>query len=282
MANVTIGDLTSVAPTSSHVVETESSGSSASFQANLGDVITKAHGLGAWKIAYTNGSGVLSSVALGSTGTFLMSNGTAAPSFSTVAAGAGSSAGGSEGQIQYNSSGAFAGSTILRWDSTQSKLLLTGEMELSSAGSFSGLAVFNIVPSTADLKYSGQTYTLTVNSSETNTTFGQAYSVSTAGDLIAANAGSTVTMPCIGLAASSGTSAQTIIHDGFITKTGWNWTPRQLVYVSTSPSTLGGLTQTIPTTQGSTASNQVQIVGMAITADTIIVKPSLILIGISS
>lgn len=281
MANVTIGDLTSAAPTSSHVVETESSGSSASFQATLGDVITKAHGFGAWKIAYTNGSGVLSTVALGTTGTFLMSNGTAAPSFSTVAA-SGSSAGGSEGQVQINASGILAGSTILRWDSTQSKMLLTGEVELSSAGSFSGLAVFNIAPSTVDLKYSGQTYTLTVNSSETNTTFGQAYAVSTAGDLIAANAGSTTTMPAVGLAVSSGTSAQTIIHDGFITKTGWNWTPRQLVYVSTSPSTLGGLTQTIPTTQGSTVSNQVQIIGMAVTADTIIVKPSLILVGISS
>jgi hypothetical protein len=84
-----------------------------------------------------------------------------------------------------------------------------------------------------------------------------------------ANATNTTAMPCAGLAMEAKNADQDckILLLGFFRKDAWNWTVGGLIYVST---TSGAPTQTIPSTTG----NQVQVLGLAITADIIFFNPS--------
>jgi hypothetical protein len=79
--------------------------SSTSYQAADADLTTLSSP-GNDKIFYSTGAGAISTVTLGTTGTYLKSNGTgSAPSFSTISA----SAGGSNNQVQVNVSGSIGG-----------------------------------------------------------------------------------------------------------------------------------------------------------------------------
>jgi hypothetical protein len=84
-----------------------------------------------------------------------------------------------------------------------------------------------------------------------------------------ANATNTTAMPCAGLAMEAKNANQDgkILLLGFFRKDAWNWTVGGLIYVST---TSGAPTQTIPSSTG----NQVQVLGIAITADIIFFNPS--------
>lgn len=114
--------------------------------------------------------------------------------------------------------------------------------------------------------YDGWTREFTVDSGVGNTDFGQAYHVDTDGDLIDADADATTTMPAIGLAVDTGTGAsKQILLRGLICETDWAWTVGGIVYVSADPTTTEGLTQTAPAGTG----DQVQVVGIATTADCI-------------
>ena len=95
-ATTTIGALTGdTTPGSTDVVEIEQSDASASNKATLGNVITKAHGLGNWKWFYTDGSGVINAVGNGAAGTIPLFQGTtAAPIVSTFTIAAPGAAGG--------------------------------------------------------------------------------------------------------------------------------------------------------------------------------------------
>jgi len=125
-----------------------------------------------------------------------------------------------------------------------------------------------------DGAYSGTVVTLTVDGSEGNTDFGQAMHVDTDGELIAADADGTATMPCIGLLVESGTGAKKVLMQGIAVETDWNWTVGGLVYVSGDPTTTEGLTQTAPTGTG----DQAQAIGVALSADAILVNVSLVLV----
>lgn len=87
----------------------------------------------------------------------------------------------------------------------------------------------------------------------------------------------TTTMPGIALATCAtvaGTAYEFLLR-GFMRHDAWNWTVGGLLYIDRT--TAGALTQTAP----STAGDQVQVAGIAITADIIFFCPSLELVEIS-
>jgi hypothetical protein len=129
----------------------------------------------------------------------------------------------------------------------------------------------------SDATYSGIKTVRTVASGTGSSAFGQCYHVHTDGELVDADADSADTMPCIALAITAGTGAsKTVLLQGVITETDWNWTIGGLIYVSTDPTTTTGLTQTAPSGTG----DQVQVVGVALSADTIMFNPSLVLVEV--
>jgi hypothetical protein len=105
---------------------------------------------------------------------------------------------------------------------------------------------------------------------------GSALYMATDGGLDEADADAASTMPCIAVALETGTGAsKTVLLQGFIRKDAWNWTSiGQPVYVS---ATVGTFTQTAPAGSG----DQVQIVGIAITADIIYFRPDLTLVEVA-
>lgn len=129
----------------------------------------------------------------------------------------------------------------------------------------------------SDGTWSGVAIVRTVDSGAAASSFGQAYHVDSDGELIAADADAATTAPCTALAITTGTGAtKTILLRGIITETDWNWTPGGEIYLSTDPSTTCGLTQTAPSGSG----DQVQVLGIALSADTIYFNPDLTLVEV--
>ena len=104
--------------------------------------------------------------------------------------------------------------------------------------------------------------------------FSNALYVASDGEYEKADADGASTMPCIALALGSGTGTQDILFHGFITNSSWSWTVGGEIYVST---TAGGLTQTVPSGIG----DEVQIVGIAISATTFLFDPDLTTVTIA-
>ena len=97
--------------------------------------------------------------------------------------------------------------------------------------------------------------------------FGAALYMASDGNYEEAFATSTATMPCRVLALETGTGSKKVLHTGYIRDDSWDWTPGLDVYVST---TSGTLTQTVVSGTG----EQVQIVGYALSADTMFFDPN--------
>jgi hypothetical protein len=145
----------------------------------------------------------------------------------------------------------------------------------------SGYIKLDPIPS-SDISASGITTTLTVDSGVLNTSIGQAYCIDADGELINADAeaesgGALTTMPCNCLALQTGTGSKEVLLQGFIRNDSWNWTVGGIVYVSTDPTTYGGLTQTAPSDSG----DRVQTVGYATHADRIYFNPSFVLVEVA-
>jgi len=85
-----------------------------------------------------------------------------------------------------------------------------------------------------------------------------------------AEANSASTLPGICVASST----TVCVYSGVVTNGSWTWTQGQVIYVSDSSA--GGLTATAPSTSG----HFVQIVGVATSATTLLVMPSLNILGI--
>lgn len=87
----------------------------------------------------------------------------------------------------------------------------------------------------------------------------------------------TATMPGIALATCATTDGSPFefLLLGFMRHDAWDWTPGGLLYIDRT--TAGALTQTAPATTG----DQVQVVGIAITADIILFNPGYELVEIS-
>ena len=121
-----------------------------------------------------------------------------------------------------------------------------------------------------DGTYDGVVITRTVDSGAISL-FGQALHVDTDGEMIVADAdvASAGSMPALCLAVEAGTGSKKCLLRGTITETDWNWTIGAFIYIDDDPTENEGLTEVagIPATTG----DQVQVVGIALTADTIYV-----------
>jgi len=121
----------------------------------------------------------------------------------------------------------------------------------------------------ADGTWSGLTINLTAHQ---NLAFGDLVYVYSDGEAALADADAEATMPCIGIVvvAANEDATATILIDGTITETDWNWTPGARLYVS---ETAGGIESTVGNI--SDTNDVVQVIGVALTADTILFRPSL-------
>ena len=104
--------------------------------------------------------------------------------------------------------------------------------------------------------------------------FGQPAYIQSTGKPGLADADAAATMPAIGLVVVASTDADTpctILTHGVATNTSWNWTPGATIYVADGDA--GALTATVGDI--SDTNDVVQVVGIAIHADSIFVNPSL-------
>jgi len=165
-------------------------------------------------------------------------------------------------------------------DHTQYVLHTEVDAEAVSAVEAAGLALASgkniklIQAVTSDHTWSGITAVMTAGAA---LTIGQAVYVGGADSKMElADADAAATMPVIALA--TGTIAEDATGEfllfGFFRDDTWTWTPGGLLYASTTP---GALTQTAPSGTG----DQVQVLGVAITADIILFNPSLELVEIT-
>jgi len=129
----------------------------------------------------------------------------------------------------------------------------------------------------ADHVGTGTIITLTTSGT---VTLGEVVYINASGEAALADADQVTTMPAIGIALETKTSSacKILIH-GLFRDDSWGWVltgggEATLLYVSTAT---GDLTQAQP----SVAGDQVQVFGYAITADIIIVAPSLVLVEIA-
>ena len=163
-----------------------------------------------------------------------------------------------------------------RWNCTNLNTAMKSPTEIAVESIGTGIYK-KIEVNAADGTYDGNVITRTITAGTTNA-YGQAYHVHTDGTLVESDAdvASAASMPvfCLGLAAATG--AQLCLTYGTITETDWNWTVGGLIYASDDPTTTEGLTQTAPATAG----DQVQVLGVALHADTIFFNPSLVLVEV--
>jgi hypothetical protein len=113
--------------------------------------------------------------------------------------------------------------------------------------------------------YVGETFDVTVD--DASASFGNVLYCASDFHYERADASSSSTMPCTFIALEAGTGTKKVLKRGQICDTSWNWSAGPL-YVST---TTGGITQTAPSSTG----DQVQIIGFALSADTIYFNPNL-------
>lgn len=103
--------------------------------------------------------------------------------------------------------------------------------------------------------------------------FGQPVYMKSDGKVWKADADAAATMPCVGIVVVGGNADATvnILTHGLVTETDWNWTVGATIYVADG--TEGVLTATVGDL--SDENDVVQVVGIAIHADSIFVNPSL-------
>lgn len=137
----------------------------------------------------------------------------------------------------------------------------------------SGKRVNIIQALTSDHTWSGITATLTAGE---NLTIGEIVYAKSDSKMWKGDADAAATMPVIAVATGTINADATgeFLLFGFFRDDTWNWTVGGLLYCDT---TAGALTQTAPSGSG----DQVQVVGVAITADIIYFNPSLELVEIS-
>jgi hypothetical protein len=126
---------------------------------------------------------------------------------------------------------------------------------------------------TANETWSGQT--LYFAQCAASMAFGTAAYIQSTGKPGLADADAAATMPAIGVVVVASTDADTpctLLTHGVVTDTDWNWTPGATIYVADG-ATSGVLTATLADI--SDENDVVQIVGVAIHADSIFVNPSL-------
>ena len=122
--------------------------------------------------------------------------------------------------------------------------------------------------------YEGKTATVTVD--DASAAFGNCLYLAADFHYERAKADSDSTMPVTALALESGAGSKTVLKRGQICNTSWNWSAGAIY---ASPDTTGGFTQ--DPDDFDTTGHQAQIVGYALSADTMWFEPELILIEIA-
>jgi len=111
--------------------------------------------------------------------------------------------------------------------------------------------------------YDGETLSVTVD--DASSVFGRVLFQAADFNYDRSDADAAATMPGFVMALEAGSGTKEVLLKGQICDTDWNWNAG-LVYVST---TIGSLTQTAP----SGSSDVLQVVGWALSADTILFSP---------
>lgn len=180
--------------------------------------------------------------------------------------GVGVGAGGSDSQIQYNDGGSIGGDTTFTFNDTTKGVNATS-ITSSFKGSLnitSSLAINQTIEGITTHRSTGETLS-----------FGDLVYVSGSfGDVYIANASASVAVPSMMMAVDSagntgGTTAKLLLS-GFVYDAAWSWISGQKLYLSNDISS-NSMTQSAPSNTGDT----VQVVGYAITEDTIYFNPSL-------
>lgn len=129
---------------------------------------------------------------------------------------------------------------------------------------------FNIDRQAGDGTYSGNTMSGTAGET---LAFGQPVYMKSDGKFWLADADAAATMPALGLVVVGGNAEATVyvLTHGLITETDWNWTVGATIYVADG--TAGAITATLADI--SDENDVVQVVGIAVHADSIFVNPSL-------
>lgn len=132
------------------------------------------------------------------------------------------------------------------------------------------ISTFNIDRQAGDGTYSGNTMSGTAGET---LAFGQPVYMKSDGKFWLADADAAATMPALGLVVVGGNAEATvyILTHGLITETDWNWTVGNTIYVADG--TAGAVTATLADI--SDENDVVQVVGIAVHADSIFVNPSL-------
>ena len=108
-------------------------------------------------------------------------------------------------------------------------------------------------------------------------TLGDAVAVSSAGVLLRSNSGGTVSMPAIGIAMETKTSANCkVLLYGIFRDDTWGWTSGGRIYITTTGTAGNTMSHTPPSADG----DQVQAFGSALGSDYILVNPSLVLVEV--
>ena len=142
----------------------------------------------------------------------------------------------------------------------------TAKLELKQDGKVE----FNPTPSATD-KATGIIVSMSVT---TNTVgIGGLLHLHTTGAWVDADTNADTSMPCMAIALGT-TGTIDVLLSGIITDTGWSWTVGGIIYVNTA----GTMTQTAP----SGAGDQVQVIGIALSATTIYFNPSPVLVEIAT
>lgn len=161
-------------------------------------------------------------------------------------------------------------------DSTSRWIALVYDAGLSKWVVVSGLpdaitiSTFNIDRQAGDGTYSGNTMSGTAGET---LAFGQPVYMKSDGKFWLADADAAATMPALGLVVVGGNAEATVyvLTHGLITETDWNWTVGATIYVADG--TAGAVTATLADI--SDQNDVVQVVGIAVHADSIFVNPSL-------
>ena len=124
--------------------------------------------------------------------------------------------------------------------------------------------LLNPAPGTDDTG-NGVKAAMTIDSGAT-VAVGDCLHMDTDGEWVESSASAMATMPCAAMALEAGTGPRKILLKGFMRHDGWNWTPGEILYAST---TTGELTATAPSGSGEV----VQVVGFATNADRIFFNP---------
>jgi len=153
------------------------------------------------------------------------------------------------------------------WDNSANQLKITTDSgSLIIAGNLTVSGTILTVNGT----YQGEILLSTVDANSTG--FGAALYMAADFNYEEADASSTTTMPVAALACETGTGSKKVILRGQLCDTSWNWSVGSIFASTTS----GTLTQTVVSGTG----EQAQIVGHALSADTIYFNPDYTLVEI--